>query len=533
MPPKKKNKIFSFFFDLSRTKKKKKKSKKKMQSKKSLKMKSSKKEFKEEKTEKQEKRLCEDLKCAVKDCSVEKFLKQFGEKRKKDEDLIDFIKRMGFSSSHSLFPFWTKKLNPTKNRIHKAISNSSRLVEGVNYVQIDSKKHPNFFKMAKSKKECPETSWSIFYIDQKLFSNMIHKLLTGKFEVVPGLHELNTVQKIFKAEKELVTFEEFKPHAELFWCNFPVWKEIFNQMKELKIEHKMIGNGFMEKLIKMTLSILSHKLNQQESKEQISAVPPIINSSFAINKKLAKMFFFAFSGIAYTLQIHKNPFVPEKIKKEKAFVLESYSQDFIFHWCGGSMMLMDQSQSKKMLSNSHPGTYFLRICGQFVWDIASKGLQNVFKQMESKTPNPFFVCYIDQNNEYCEKPFKMQSSLSHFLGTIGEIDQCFICKTTCYKEMLEKFHLQSNQPFLQSQSVFKEIMPSVISIENPNSTTDKRTKKRPAQEKETPPRRKNLVIGNKLLQNDPFKGKSNFFFFFFIFFFFFFFFHFFSTSYHI
>eukprot|EP01091_Cochliopodium_minus_P014392 TRINITY_DN487_c0_g1_i1.p1 TRINITY_DN487_c0_g1~~TRINITY_DN487_c0_g1_i1.p1 ORF type:complete len:748 (-),score=192.65 TRINITY_DN487_c0_g1_i1:3-2246(-) len=407
---------------------------------------------------------CGEEKCTGIKCSLKLFLNncaKIGRFKEQNENIVEFFKRMNLISTHKLFPIWDHHYNATKNKMHKFVTSSKKYVEGVNYCRISAKTHPKVWQNVKKYLDCPDTSWSVVYVDQELSIVLKQKMLAGRWGNIAGAHERNALELLFQIgtqrEVETVPFKHFLLAAHKFYLDFPAWKKIQQKADNIVIgDHKKVNKSFIEKWIRDILTSLIERMHVQVDKtcrdnivssngtmdnmEDDVNGQKKLSDNMAISKQLAEGFFNVFAGLAYTLLPSDIPIIDMKqFQKPGAPSIEKKCDDLLFHWAGSSILSSTGEQAQQMLlgDNKRNGAYLIRISHHYLFLLATFGINKIINDdKHSKQIGPFIICY-GNNGSFFEQLITYQvmhlTTISNQLNAIPELRSCLICNQLCSK----------------------------------------------------------------------------------------------------
>ena len=209
---------------------------------------------------------CGEDKCTGTKCSIKLFLNKYGKHKQPNENIVEFLKRMNLISTHKLFPIWDHHYNATKNKMHKFVTSSKKFIDGVNYCRISAKTHPKLWQNVKKYLDCPDTSWSVVYVDQELSGVLKQKMLAGRWGNIAGAHERNALELLFhigtENECNTVPFKNFLLSAHKFYIDFPPWKKIQQSVESKTVgDHRKVNKAFIDKWIRDILRSLMLRMH--------------------------------------------------------------------------------------------------------------------------------------------------------------------------------------------------------------------------------------------------------------------------------
>ena len=438
--------------------------------------------------------------CYDKKCSIKTFLEKHGTEKGENENVIDYVKRLGFVSSHCLFPIWDKKYNGTKNKIHKFIFTSKKHKCGTNYIKISSKTHPVTWKKVKNSLDCHESSWSTVYLDPNLYLFLKQKILAGKWGNVAGTHENSYYETLFnigneKEETKEVKFNLFLESATKFYHHFPLWKSIQKEMASLPVgDHKKVEATTIESWIKDILSVILNKRSldqkkikqekqetkeeekQEEEKNEIHQEYQEFKEDSMIDRETVELFFRAFSGLASTIRPLEVPTIELKTVQAP---IEKILGDLYNFWSSSSILSLDKKRAEELLCSPtiKNGTYLIRISQNYLWELAKSGINEVLKNAGTNNSlGPFVICFKNKEGQYTEIRITLQTllliTLTDLLNFKQDIYFCYHCNNFINRKIpihLNNFYMHHSA---QNQKKFAEN--SLLENSNPTLNLEKK-----------------------------------------------------------
>ena len=412
--------------------------------------------------------ICEEMSCDSTNCSIKAFLQAY--ERQEKENVAQMLTRLGFISTHNLFPVWDHKYNGIKNKLHKYItsntkkekgekaeekksrrSSKQKIINGKDYCQISSKQNPKVWKEVKQYLQCPDTSWSVIYVSRSLAAKLKQEMLAGKFGEVLGVYERDHVEKLFETDREaplkFVSFNELMNSAKKFYSDFPPWRKIHDKIHNgVPIAgHSLPGDRFVEKWIKDILVTLHQRIPEANSeqeggsggKRKTEDIADHPAHSIRISPKLAESFFAAFAGLAYTIAPDTIPgfTIPNNVDPNVPKRSERLD-DLLFHWQNSNLLSVTGDDAPKVLKGGKNGSYCIRISHHFLWALGTVGISRLLNEERlASNLGPVIICFTNELGTYNEQLITTQimslTTISRQLRSTPGLRCCLHCGKFC------------------------------------------------------------------------------------------------------
>ena len=283
------------------------------------------------------------------------------------------------------------------------------------------------------------------FISKPLANRIKAQMLQARFGEVLGVHERDHVERLFGVNTEnpvgLVPFEELRKSARNFFDVFPAWKKIREEWSDSQLMdgHKSPDAKFVDKWIENIFLTLRERLTSKtESEEADMQVNNM--SEIMVNEKLAEGFFYAFSGVAYTLSPEMNPgyffpIFPDPHAPKRSEKLK----DLLFHWHNSNILSSNSQEAQELLKGKEEGSFCVRFSHHFLWALASVGLTRLLVE-ERLTSNlgPIVLCFINQAGLYHELLITTElmnlTTISRQLRSAQGFRKCINCGKCCLKD---------------------------------------------------------------------------------------------------